>query len=65
MNMPYVSITLDVEVAIKAYKVIWNLLEKISNVVIRLGDFHYMRENFQVSFCNLYFFCSSTTVVVF
>ena len=29
-----------------AFKVLWNYLEKFSNIVIHLGDFHYMKEGF-------------------
>ena len=54
--MPYVNITLDVGAAINAYKVIWNFPEKFNTAVIHLGVFHFMEENFQVNFCNWYFF---------
>ena len=48
VNMPYVNITLDVEAAINAYKLIWNFQDRFSNIVIPLGDFLFMKENFQV-----------------
>ena len=32
-----------------AYKVIWNYEIKFSNSVIHLGDFHFIKENVQVS----------------
>ena len=35
--------------AIKAFKVLWNRKEEFKNVVIHLGDFHFMKENFQAS----------------
>jgi len=47
-NMPYVNITLDVGAAINAYKFLWSNQQLFSNVVIHLGDFHFMKENFQV-----------------
>ena len=49
MNMPYVNVTLDVGAAINAFKLVWNKSETFGNVVIHLGDFHFMKENFQVS----------------
>ena len=47
-NMPYVNITLDIGAAMNAYKVIWNNPDIFGNVVIHPGDFHFMKENFQV-----------------
>lgn len=47
-NMPYVNITLDVGAAINAYKFLWSNQQLFSNVMIHLGDFHFMKENFQV-----------------
>ena len=45
VNMPYVNITLDVGVAINAFKILWNRKEGFKNVVIHLGDFSsYERE---------------------
>ena len=49
-NTPYVSTTLDVDTAINAYKFLWSNQQYFQNVVIQLGDFHFMKENFQVSF---------------
>ena len=48
-NMKYVSITLDVGAAMNAYKTIWNYPDKFKNVVIHLGDFHFIKENFEVT----------------
>ena len=48
VNMPYVNITLDVGAAINAYKLLWNYHVSFRNVVIHLGDFHFMKENFKV-----------------
>ena len=45
-NMPYVNVTLDLGAAMNAYKLIWNYSEKFANVVIHLGDFHFMNESF-------------------
>ena len=49
VNMPYVNITLDVGAALNAFKFLWNGVEQYQNVLIHLGDFHFMTENFQVS----------------
>ena len=48
VNMPYVNITLDVGAAINGYKLLWNYPVSFRNVVIPLGDFHFMKENFKV-----------------
>ena len=48
VNMPYVNVTLDVGAAISAYKTIWNFPEMYKNVIIHLGSFHFLKENFQV-----------------
>ena len=45
-NMPYANVTLDVGAAINAYKVLWNYEDKFKNIVIHLGDFHFMKECF-------------------
>ena len=48
--MPYVNITLDVGAAINAYNTIRNFPEMYKNVIIHLGSFHFLKENFQVWF---------------
>ena len=48
--MPYVNITLDVGAAIHAFKFIWNDLVQHNDVMIHLGDFHFIKENIQVSY---------------
>ena len=48
VNMPYVNITLDVGIAINTYKTVWSYLDKFKNVIIHLGSFHFLKENFQV-----------------
>jgi hypothetical protein len=48
VNMAYVNITLDVGAAMNAFKFMWNYKDKYDNVVIHLGDFHFMKEIFQV-----------------
>lgn len=48
VNMPYVNITLDVGAALNAFKMVWNHTQRFRNVVIHLGDFHFLKENFQV-----------------
>ena len=47
-NMNYVNITLDVGAAINAFKYVWKNNFQFNNIVIHLGDFHLMKENFQV-----------------
>ena len=47
-NMPYVNVSLDVGAAMNAYKLIWNHPKKFGNVIIHLGDFHFIKENFGV-----------------
>ena len=46
VNMPYINVTLDVGVAINAYKTIWSLPNQCHNIVIHLGSFHFLKENF-------------------
>ena len=48
VNMPYVSVTLDVGAAVSACKLCWNYPERFKNVLIHLGDFHFLKENFNV-----------------
>ena len=47
LNMPYVNNTLDVAAAINVYKTIWNFPEMYKNVIIHLGSFHFLKENFE------------------
>ena len=47
-NMPYVNASLDVGAAMNAYKLISNHPKKFGNVIIHLGDFHFIKENFGV-----------------
>jgi len=49
VNMPYVNITLDVGAAVNAYKTIWTHKDEYKNIIIHLGCFHFLKENFQVS----------------
>ena len=53
VKMPYVNVTVDVGAAINAYKTIWYLPNQYHNIVIHLGSFHFLKENFKVSFENL------------
>ena len=46
--MPYVNVTLDFFAAMNAFKLIWNYQSRFRNVVIHLGDFHFIKENFGV-----------------
>ena len=48
VNMPLVNITLDVGAAINAYLVLWNNPVVFRNIIIHLGSFHFLKENFQV-----------------
>ena len=43
-HMPYANVTLDVGAAMNAYKPLWNYPEKYKNVIIHLGDFHFLKE---------------------
>ena len=55
MHMEYTNITLDIGAAINAYKFLWGNLEQFSNVVIHIGDFHYLKENFKVTTTKLFY----------
>ena len=55
VNMKYVNVTLDCGAAINAFKTICQYPLKFNNVVRHLGDFHFMKENFQVKF--FWFLC--------
>jgi len=46
--MPFVNITLDVGAAMNAFKFVWSSPKRFENVVIHLGDFHFIKENFQI-----------------
>ena len=48
VNMSLVNITLDVGAAINAYLVVWNNPMLFKNIIIHLGSFHFLKENFQV-----------------
>ena len=48
VNMPYTNTILDVGAAINAFKYLWSNNNTFSNVVIHLGDFHFMKEIFKV-----------------
>ena len=52
VNMPYVNITLDVGAALNAYKTIWSYKNEYKNVIIHIGCFHFLKENFQVNSYN-------------
>ena len=45
-HMPYANLTLDVGAAMNAYKLLWNYAEKYKNIIIHLGDFHFLKEGF-------------------
>ena len=48
VKMPYMNVTLDVGAAMNAYKLSWNYPERFNNVLIYLGDFQFLKENFSV-----------------
>ena len=48
VNMPYVNVTLDCGAAVNAYKLVWNYPAVFDNVIIHLGDFHFMKDIFTV-----------------
>ena len=48
-NMPYVNITLDVGAAMSAFKLLWNYPEKFGSIIIHLGGFHSIKENFSLT----------------
>lgn len=50
-NMPYVNVTLDVGAAMNAFKTVWNHPDIYQDVIIHLGGFHFLKENFQVIVC--------------
>eukprot|EP00795_Rhopilema_esculentum_P011282 gene11282-21474_t len=45
-NMLFVNVTLDVGAAMNVYKLIWNYSRIFENIVVHLGDFHFIKENF-------------------
>ena len=47
-GMPFTSITLDVGAAMSGYNVLWNYSYIYHDVILQLGDFHFMKENFSV-----------------
>ena len=47
--MPMVNITLDVGGTMNAYKFVWSNPERFRNGVTHLGDFHFIKENSQIS----------------
>ena len=48
MNLKYTNIILDVGAAMPAYKTQWMYNDSFKNVIIHLGDFHFLKENFKV-----------------
>ena len=56
INMPYTNIALDVGAAINAYKFLWNTDDMYDDVIIHLGSFHSIKENFHVRYS---YFCKS------
>ena len=54
LNSKYVNVVMDMCAAINANKIIWNFPEKFGNIVIHPGNFHLMKENFQVHYRNAF-----------
>ena len=52
VNMPYADIALEVGAGLNAFKFLWYGLEKYQNVVIHLGDFHFMSGHLTRVFLN-------------
>ena len=48
MNMKYVHVTMDVGAAINCFIMLWNNPVLFKNVIVHLGSFHFLKENFQV-----------------
>ena len=44
VHMKYAKITVDVGAAINAFKELWAYPETFSNVVLHIGDFHFLKE---------------------
>ena len=44
VNMPFVNVTLDVGAAMNAYKLCWNYPERFKNVLIHVGDLHFLKK---------------------
>ena len=55
VNMKYVNVTFDCGAATNAFKTIWQYPLKFNNIVIHVGNFNFMNENFQVIF--FWFLC--------
>ena len=47
-NIKYANITFDIGAAMNACKVLWNYPDKFKNIVIHLGDFHFIKEVFAI-----------------
>ena len=46
--MSYVNVTLDVVASINAYELLSKNSQQFSNVIINLGNFHMIKENFEI-----------------
>ena len=54
VNSKYVNVVMGMGAAINASKMIWNFPGKFGNIVIHPGDFHLMKENFQLHYRNAF-----------
>ena len=50
VNMPYTNITLDVGTAINVQEFLWNTNDMYDDVIIHLGSFHFIKENFLIRY---------------
>ena len=53
LNSKYVNVVMDMFAAINANKIIWNFPENCGNIIYP-GNFHLMKENFQVHYRNAF-----------
>ena len=54
LNSKYVNVVMGMCAAMNANKIIWNFPEKFGNIVIHPGNFHLMKENFQLHYRNAF-----------
>ena len=65
VNMSYVNIIVDVAAALNAFKFLQNRVEQYQNVLIHLGNFHFMTENFQVLHAYKNHSSSVSTIIIY
>ena len=57
MSIPHVNVTLGVLATINAYKLFWKYSQQLFNVIMQLGDFHMIKENYKIVMLLLQFSC--------